>query len=53
MEMQTVIRAVLDRVELRAPRSRPERTRVHHVTMVPAAGGRVVVSERRPAPVPS
>jgi cytochrome P450 len=52
MEMQTVIRAVLDRVELRAPRSRPEGTRVHHVTMVPAAGGRVVVSERRPAPVP-
>jgi cytochrome P450 len=47
MEMQTVIRAVLERVELEAPRARPEGTRVHHVTQVPARGGRVVVSARR------
>jgi cytochrome P450 family 135 len=53
MEMRTVIRAVLDRVELAAAGSRPEGTRVHHVTLVPSAGGRVVVTAPRPAPIPA
>jgi cytochrome P450 len=51
MEMRTVIGAVLEAVELEAGGSRPEGTRVHHVTLVPSAGGRVVVTARRPAPV--
>jgi cytochrome P450 len=47
MEMKTIIRSVLERVELRAPSARPERARVHHVTLVPARGGRVIVTSRR------
>jgi cytochrome P450 len=46
MEMKTVLRAVLQRVELRASDQRPESPRVHHVTQVPARGGRVVAGRR-------
>jgi cytochrome P450 family 135 len=46
MEMKTVLRAVLQRVELRASDRRPESPRVHHVTQVPARGGRVVATRR-------
>jgi cytochrome P450 len=47
MEMKTVLRAVLQRVELRAPDQRPEKPRVHHVTQVPGRGGRVVAGSAR------
>jgi cytochrome P450 family 135 len=50
MEMKTIIRTVLERVQLRAPTPRPERTKVHHITLVPARGGRVIVTRRRPSP---
>jgi cytochrome P450 len=46
MEMKTVLRAVLQRVELRSPDQRPEKPRVHHVTQVPARGGRVLARRR-------
>jgi cytochrome P450 len=46
MEMKTVLRAVLTRVELRAAGRRPEAQRVHHVTQVPSRGGRVVAAAR-------
>ncbi len=51
MEMKAVLAATLERVELReVPGARGEGTRVHHVTLVPSRGGRVVV-ERRLTPV--
>jgi cytochrome P450 len=46
MEMKTVLRAVVTRVELRAAGRRPEAQRVHHVTQVPSRGGRVVAAPR-------
>jgi hypothetical protein len=49
MEMRAVLRAVLGRVELRLwPDARGERARVHHVTQVPARGGRIAVERRLP-----
>ncbi len=50
MEMRAVVRTVLERVQLRAPSARDERVKVHHITLVPARGGRVIVTGRRPAP---
>ncbi|MEA2351184.1 MAG: cytochrome family [Thermoleophilaceae bacterium] len=47
MEMRAVLRTVLERVELRPSRARPERPRVHHVTLVPSRGGRVTVARRK------
>lgn len=47
MEMRTVLRVVLENVQLRAPEARSERVKVHHITLVPARGGRVVVTRRR------
>jgi cytochrome P450 family 135 len=47
MEMKTVIATVLRAVQLRAPTARSERIKVHHITLVPARGGRVVVVARR------
>jgi cytochrome P450 len=44
MEMKTVLAGVLERVELRAAGRRAEKSRVHHVTQVPARGGREVAS---------
>jgi cytochrome P450 len=46
MEMKIVLQTVLQRVELRAPDQRAEKPRVHHVTQVPARGGRVVAVAR-------
>ncbi len=46
MEMKTVLATVLGRVELTAPARRPEPPRTHHVTQVPARGGRVVATAR-------
>jgi cytochrome P450 len=51
MEMKAVISTVLQRVQLQAPTQRSERAKVHHITLVPARGGRVVVTGRRPAPL--
>lgn len=47
MEMKAVISTVLAMVDLRAPDQKPERAKVHHVTLVPARGGRVIVTARR------
>ncbi len=49
MEMRTILRTVLERVQLRAPSAKAERTKVHHITLVPARGGRVIVTGGRPA----
>jgi cytochrome P450 len=46
LEMKTVLHEVLTRVELRTTDARGEGYRVHHVTLVPARGGRVVVERR-------
>jgi cytochrome P450 len=47
MEMRAILRAVLERVQLRAPSQRSERAKVHHITLVPARGVRAVVVARR------
>jgi hypothetical protein len=44
--MRVVLREVLRRVDLVAPDRRPEKVRVKHITMVPAKGARVVVTNR-------
>jgi cytochrome P450 family 135 len=46
LEMKVVIKAVLDRVDLQADDPKPERTRMHHVTLVPARGARLTVRPR-------
>jgi cytochrome P450 family 135 len=46
MEMKTVLSTVLRHVELSAPDPRPERPRSHHVTQIPAHGGRVIATTR-------
>jgi cytochrome P450 family 135 len=46
MEMKTVLETVLERVELRAARHRPEKPRVHHVTQIPSRGARVIAAAR-------
>jgi cytochrome P450 len=46
VEMRTVLREVLRRVRLRAPRQKPERGVIRHVTVVPGRGCRAVVEER-------
>jgi cytochrome P450 family 135 len=50
MEMKAVLREVLTRVEVRAPDPKPERIRLHNVTLVPGKGARVVVADRVRAP---
>jgi cytochrome P450 len=50
MEMRAIVRTVLERVQLRALNPRDERVKVHHITLVPARGGRVIVTGSRPAP---
>jgi hypothetical protein len=45
--MRAIMRTVLERVLLRAPSARSERVKVHHITLVPARGGRVIVTGRR------
>ena len=39
--------ASLTSVQLRAADPKPERVRVHHITLVPALGARVIVTARR------
>jgi cytochrome P450 family 135 len=46
MEMKAVLAEVLARVEVRAPDPRPERIKLHNVTLVPAKGARVLVADR-------
>jgi cytochrome P450 len=46
MEMKTVLSTVLGRVDLTAPDPRPEPPRSHHVTQIPARGGRVIATPR-------
>jgi len=46
MEMKAVLSTVLERVELGAPKQRPEKPRVHHVTQIPSRGTRIVASVR-------
>jgi cytochrome P450 len=46
MEMKIVLTTVLQRVELTAPDQRPEQPRTHHVTQIPARGGRVIATTR-------
>jgi cytochrome P450 len=46
MEMRAVLRTVLRNVDLATTNARPEQPRVHHVTLVPSRGGRVVVGRR-------
>ena len=47
MEMKAVLREVLTRVEVRAADPKPERIRLHNVTLVPGRGAVVVVADRR------
>ena len=49
MEMRTVLATVLGQVDLVPSAARPERQAVHHVTLVPARGGRITVTTRRDA----
>ena len=49
MEMKAVLREVLLRVTVRAPDPKPERMKLHNVTLIPAKGGRVIVADRTPA----
>jgi cytochrome P450 len=54
MEMKTILRTVLERVELQAPSPRPERPiRWRRFTVSPSRGARVIVTARRPVPVPA
>jgi cytochrome P450 len=46
LEMKVVISAVLERVDLEARDPRPERARMHHITLVPAKGARLTVRPR-------
>ena len=46
MEMRVVLRAVLERLELRSVREEDERPRVRHVTAVPGRGAEVVALAR-------
>jgi cytochrome P450 len=45
-EQRVVLREIVKRVDLRAPRAGPERTRQRNVTMIPARGGRVIVERK-------
>ena len=45
-EMETVVRTVLRQVEMRAVGDHAEKQRMHHITVVPARGARVQVTNR-------
>ena len=51
LEMKTVIRTVVERVDLEPPSMRPERGRLHHVTLIPARGALLTVRPRVDAPL--
>ena len=46
-EMRVIMRAVLERTELRAPDPEPERVRLRNVTLAPGKGSRVELAARR------
>ena len=48
LEMKVVLRTVLERVELAAPRQADERAHMSGVFVMPARGGQVVVKKRLP-----
>jgi cytochrome P450 len=50
MEMKAVLAEVVRHVEVRAADPKPERMKLHNVTLKPAKGARVVVADRRPLP---
>jgi cytochrome P450 len=50
LEMKVVIPAILSAARLEADSDRPERSRLHNVTLIPPKGVRVRLVERRPAP---
>jgi cytochrome P450 len=45
-EMGVVVRTVLENAELRSASPRPERVKVHAITMVPGRSARVVLEDR-------
>ena len=47
LEMRVVIATILRRVELRAPRARPERARFRGVTVLPSRGGEALLERIR------
>jgi cytochrome P450 len=49
-EMGVVVRSVLEVAELRSASSRPERVKVHAITLVPGRSTRVVLEERSSVP---
>lgn len=49
LEMNVVVRTVLERARLRAASEKDEPQRLHHVTVSPGRGARVVMTERRAA----
>ena len=42
-EMRVVLRAILERADLRAPDQRPERVKIRNITLAPGRGGQVVL----------
>lgn len=48
-EMRVMIRTILERAQLRATASAPERSKLRNVTAAPAQGCRVVLERRHPA----
>jgi cytochrome P450 len=55
LEMRTILQTALDTYTIRPapPRGRAERTRRRAIVLAPAAGGRTIVSPRRPRPSPA
>jgi cytochrome P450 len=49
MEMKTVLKTVLQQIQLATTRAPGERPRIRHVTLVPHKGARIAVDNRRPA----
>jgi cytochrome P450 family 135 len=45
-EMKTVLQAILERFDVKAPQPEPEPIRMHHITFVPGRGGELIVSPR-------
>jgi cytochrome P450 len=53
MEMKTVLKTVLRQVQLATTKAPGERQRIRHVTLVPARGARIAVTDRARAAAPS
>jgi cytochrome P450 family 135 len=49
MEMKTVLKTVLQHIELATTHTPGERSRIKHVTLVPHKGARIAVEDRHPA----